>query len=401
MSPLAIPSVATSEAFAQEIEELGRRLRTSTGPRDFQHLRRVEWLGRLCSTLGYALAWLAPNPLSVFLLAQGLTARLTIGHHIGHGAYDRITCIPRRYTRQGFARGWRRYVDWLDWWTPLEWQHLHNGLHHKHLGDDLDPDLLDNDRIRTLPMLLRYLLLAMFAMTWKFSYYALHIRHEWLRRGEERTKPYAFSARHLFDIGNRQVRVLWLRNYLPYIATHFLLVPLLCLPLGLWPVFSMFCNAVLAELAANLQGFIAIRSSHLATDIPLFATRARSKAEFFVRQVLGTVNYHGGSDLLDLLHTWTNYQIEHHLWSDLTMLKYRESRPLVKAICAKYGLPYRQESVWLRFWQTSRIFLGQAKQPLIPGAVAVDDSGEPRAPKSSLSGLGVEQTGGAGCVPRC
>ena len=79
-----------------------------------------------------------------------------------------------------------------------------------------------------------------------------------------------------------------------------------------------------------------------------------------MRQVLGSANYATGSDLGDYAHLWLNYQIEHHLFPDLPMLRYREIQPKVKALCARYGIPYLQEGVFTRAKKMIAVAVGRA-----------------------------------------
>eukprot|EP00619_Florenciella_sp_RCC1007_P005027 CAMPEP_0205924478 /NCGR_PEP_ID=MMETSP1325-20131115/16999_1 /ASSEMBLY_ACC=CAM_ASM_000708 /TAXON_ID=236786 /ORGANISM="Florenciella sp., Strain RCC1007" /LENGTH=59 /DNA_ID=CAMNT_0053292841 /DNA_START=21 /DNA_END=197 /DNA_ORIENTATION=- len=58
-----------------------------------------------------------------------------------------------------------------------------------------------------------------------------------------------------------------------------------------------------------------------------------------------------GTDVVDFIHGWLNYQIEHHLWPDLSMLSYQKAAPLVKDICKRHGVPYVQHNV---FWRLKK-----------------------------------------------
>ena len=51
-------------AFGAELEALHQRLVANISEADFKHLRKIEGWGRLSSFLGYATAWLLPNPIS-------------------------------------------------------------------------------------------------------------------------------------------------------------------------------------------------------------------------------------------------------------------------------------------------------------------------------------------------
>ena len=66
------------------------------------------------------------------------------------------------------------------------------------------------------------------------------------------------------------------------------------------------------------------------------------------------------ADLNDLMHGWLNYQIEHHVWPDLSMLSYQKAAPELRAICEKYGVPYVQESVFKRLKKTADVMVGAA-----------------------------------------
>ena len=112
---------------------------------------------------------------------------------------------------------------------------------------------------------------------------------------------------------------------------------------------------------------------------------ARSRGEAMVRQVIGSANYAVGGDAIDLAHLWLNYQIEHHIWPDLPMLRYREVQPKVKALCAKYGIPYVQESVLTRVKKMLAIAVGSASMKRAPTEPAQGD----RARRTERVDLGV------------
>ncbi len=359
---MAVPDY---DAFERELTALGQELRAGSGRADILHLRRLERWGRLFCLLGHATAWLAPNPVSVGLLAQGMMARFIIGHHVGHGGYDRVPGVPKRYTKRCFGRGWRRFVDWLDWWGQEDWRYTHNQLHHHHTQAPLDGDIMDAGFVTGQPRWVRYLALAFYTLTWKFTNYAPRMRRERALKdqGAERSEPYVMRLADLIDLADPVVRTLWLRDYLPYIAVRFALPTLLVVPLGSWAIGSMLANLVLAELAHNAHTFVCIRPNHCAPDIPLFTAPFASRREFYLQSVLGTVNYRSGGDVNDFLHGWTNYQVEHHLWPTLPLLQYQRAHPRLVAICAATGVPYREEGVLRRYGKMAKLFMGLQRQP--------------------------------------
>ena len=136
---VALPQI-DHEAFAADISALRRELMADLGPAALAHLRKMERWGRACTLLGYACAWIVPNPIAAMLLALGNVARWTmVTHHVMHRGYDRVPDVPARLTSKSYAIGWRRYLDWLDWMHPAAWAHEHNHLHHFHTGEVEDP----------------------------------------------------------------------------------------------------------------------------------------------------------------------------------------------------------------------------------------------------------------------
>jgi fatty acid desaturase len=118
-------------------------------------------------------------------------------------------------------------------------------------------------------------------------------------------------------------------------------------------------NKLLAEAMTNAHAFLVIGPNHTADDLYRFAFHYDRKDEFYVTQVMGSANYHCGSEVTDYLSIWLNYQIEHHLFPDLPMRQYTRIQPVVKSLCERHGIPYRQESVFRRFGRMLDVAVGK------------------------------------------
>ena len=352
--------------FSAAIDRLKAEAHANIGPADITHLKRIERYGRIATLLGYATAWIIPNPLSAFLLSLGQFTRWLLAHHILHRGYDRVPGIPRRYTSQVFARGWRRYVDWFDWLLPEAWDHEHNILHHYHTGEDGDPDVAERHleflrRLR-IPVFFKYAIVAIVACTWKIIYYApnsLAVMHHDGGRRSKQLSIAVLSVGNVLDFRRPAVRQLWLRCYAPYATWHFVVVPALFLPLGSTAALAVLINKLLAEAITNAHAFLVIGPNHTADDLYRFRFHYRGKEEFYATSVLGSANYRCGPEFVDYMSIWLNYQIEHHLFPDLPMRQYCLIQPRVKAACLEFGLPYRQESVFRRFGRMLDICVGK------------------------------------------
>jgi fatty acid desaturase len=359
-------SALDAKGFSAEVEALRREAFATLGSQDLAHLVRTERVGRLASLVGYLTAWIAPNPISAFCLSLGICTRWLMAHHILHKGYDRVPGVPARYTSKYFARGWRRFIDWFDWIHPTAWDHEHNTLHHYNTGEEADPDVVERylEYLRALkiPYFVKRTFIALTAMTWKFTYYAPNttsVLDPTFRKRLRHEHIGFISFKNIFDFRNKSVRALWARCYLPYASFNFVLVPLLFSPLGEWAVLSVFLNRLLAEVFANVHSFLVVAPNHSADDLYRFDFHYQGKEQFYVTQVLGSANYHCGTEFTDYMSIWLNYQIEHHLFPDLPMTKYREIQPKVEALCEKYGLPYVQESIWKRVGRLVDVCIGK------------------------------------------
>lgn len=381
-TPAAVdPTAIDLDALEADLNALRDRLRAEAGPDDAAHLRKMRWWNRACFALGYGTAWIAPNPISAFFISTGTFTRWAMmGHHVLHRGYDKVPDMPTHLTSKGFARGWRRWIDWPDWMHPDTWRHEHNTLHHYKLGEVADPDQPEHNleflRQSRLPRPLRYLALLVFSLFWKIYYYPTNSEATaYAHRQTKAKQPYTrrWVLHHALWMPTHAIgRAVWLRSWLPYAVYRFGVIPLVFLGLGSlfdigWLAYSaVLINSLIAELMTNVHGFITIVTNHAGADLYRFERPIANRGEFYLRQIVGSTNFRCGGDLNDFMHGWLNYQIEHHLWPDMSMLQYRKAQPEVQAICARHGVPYVQESVWRRLGKLLAILAGDASMKWWP-----------------------------------
>lgn len=356
------PSRIDCEAFYRDVRALRDEIDAALGPEDAVHLRKMERWGRACTAVGLLAAGFGPNPVAAVGLALGKTCRWMLMHHVGHRGYDRAPGAPPRHASKVFARGKRRFIDWPDWMLPAAWVYEHNVLHHAFTSEPRDPDLLERNlerfRASALPEFVKKAVLAAFSVAWKPAYYAPATMRTWVHRREG-----ASTEPHRLPTPWREV---FLRCYFPYGVLNFILLPALFLPFGPVVSASVFCNLLLAEALTNLHTFCIVGPNHAGDDLYAFDGRAPTKAEACVRQVAASVNYRTGTDAVDFLQAWLNYQIEHHVWPDLTLLQYRYAQPRLKALCAKHGVPYLQEPLPKRLGKFLAVLTGNARMRAWP-----------------------------------
>ena len=335
-------------ALKEDIENLRKELVSLQGRKDLDHFSHIISISNISMFVGIATLWLPwyyvfPS----ILLSTSICARFTIiGHGTLHGGYD--TYNDSIYNRFKFGTGsfQRRFKDWFDWMLPEAWAFYHNKHHHYNLGTTADPDvqedLLDKLRNGKEPLILKYIQLIFLFSIYKWRWlaptsYKLYDTKKTVKTDEEGKKqPYLAK---LFDFDNWSTGTVYVM--LPYFSFTFVLLP------GAWGLassllfgsgFNIYRNAltnvILAEILTNIHSLVIIAPNHCGNDVYRFSTPCIPlSGEFYLRQIIGSVNYTSGSDLSDYLQGFLNYQIEHHLFPNLTLLSYRRAMPKVKQIC--------------------------------------------------------------------
>ena len=370
----------------KDIENIKKEIKVTY--EDFEHLLKLEKWGKIATYSGFALIALVSvlnsydsalslfdfwffGILGAFLIGVGNVSRWSnVTHPILHGAYDKVEGIPHRYTKAGFAAGKRRYIDWLDWIKPDAWVYEHNIMHHYHLGEYDDPDNVEKNlewlHKKNIPMWMKYAIVYLFASVWKIAYYAPNTLRI-LQNKDNKTINNPRGQKYSFSPFTQKGRELWREYILPYGLFQFVFLPLLFLPFGPNAALTAFGFLLLGEVFANLHSFLVIVPNHSAEDIYQFETPHKSQGEYYLRQIMGSVNYNTGTDLIDFLHGFLNYQIEHHLFPNMPSSYYQKMQPVVKEICKKHNLEYRQESVFKRFLMTLDLMVGKTKVLRVEG----------------------------------
>lgn len=244
-------------------------------------------------------------------------------------------------------------MDWLDWMLPEAWNVEHNNLHHYKLGEQGDPDLVERnfEPLRSKPrtpmgMVSKYAQALGVALIWKWFYYAPNTLKE-LEKSKLKKTGEEGAWTHLGDKpatikevaagmakGNMGMANDLMKCLAPYAAMMFLVIPgASWLLFGAQAAKTALISTFFAEILTNIHSFVVIATNHVGDDIYKFDTPVRPRSdEFYLRAVIGSTNFHTGCDFgkpgslkadsVDFSQGWLNYQIEHHMFPDLSMLQY-------------------------------------------------------------------------------
>ena len=232
-------------------------------------------------------------------------------------------------------------------------------------------------RTGNLPMIFRYGQVIGLALIWKWFYYAPNTMKEMYARREREAEKNGEKMENPFKTGELPSTVATvvggaakgnfgalfetMKCFAPYAIFSFGVLPAVGYAVGgAQMATAVFLTSFLADLMTNVHSFIIIATNHVGDDIYRFETETKPRSDdFYLRAVIGSANFRTGGDLNDFFHGWLNYQIEHHMFPDISMKSYQKAQPKIKAICEKHGVPYVQESVWKRLVQLTDVMIGK------------------------------------------
>jgi fatty acid desaturase len=332
---------ADIEALGRELDEIRRDVEESLGAKDAAYIQRTIRLQRLLEVVGRVLlhTWRTNAGTAVGATTLGVAKsieNMELGHNVLHGQWDWMNDPEIHSTT------W----EWDQVGPSSQWQEAHNHVHHTYtnivgMDDDVGFGIIRVTRdqpwrpIHLLQPLQNILLAATFE--WGIAIHDLEVP----RPGDQRAP---FFKRP-------QTRAL-ITKIARQLAKDYLFFP--ALGGGRWRRI-LLGNAV-ANLIRNVWAYVVIFCGHFPDGAEKFtaADRAKeSRAEWYLRQMLGTANFRAGRTLAFLSGNLC-YQIEHHLFPDLPSNRYADVAVRVQELCAKYDLPYTTGSLLKQYLLTLR-----------------------------------------------
>jgi len=358
----------------EEVEQLGRELdairaeiEESRNADDAAYINRMIKVQRGLATAG-RLALLAgvhhkrtakPAMLAgaSLLGVAKILENMEIGHNVMHGQWDWMN-DPEIH-----SSNW----EWDTAQPAEQWKHSHNYVHHQFtnvLGHDNDIGygvLRMAREQKWHPFNLGqpvYNALLASLFQWGVALHDLDI--ERIRKGEKDPKEMKRQLRQIVRKGRNQI----LKDYVVYPA----------LAGRQWKK-VVAANAT-ANVARNLWSYVIIFCGHFPDGAMHFTEEEledETRAEWYLRQMLGSANFEGGP-LLHIMSGNLGFQIEHHLFPDLPSNRYAEISVKVRALCDKYDLPYTIGPLHRQYGQALRTII---KLSLPNGMTASDDPAPP------------------------
>ncbi|MBZ5735830.1 acyl-CoA desaturase [Nocardioides sp. TRM66260-LWL] len=339
---------ADVEAIGRELDALRERVERSRGAKDAAYIRRViraqRWMAA-SARIGMIVA--APldkryrRPLqaasAVSLGLAKILENMEIGHNVMHGQWDWMN-DPEIHSST-----W----EWDTGQPAEQWKHSHNYIHHQFtnvLGYDNDIGYgvlrMAREQRWTPANLGQPVYNALLATLFQWGV-ALHdLDLDAIRHGKKDPEEMRRQLAQIVRKGRHQL----VKDYVLY-------------PALTGPRWKETIRAnVAANLMRNVWAYLIIFCGHFPDGALHFTEdelEDETRAEWYLRQILGTANFEGGP-LLHLMSGNLGYQIEHHLFPDLVSNRYAEIAPEVRALCEKYELPYTTGPLHRQYGQVLR-----------------------------------------------
>jgi NADPH-dependent stearoyl-CoA 9-desaturase len=396
-SPLAQLSEEQIEEIGREFDAIHDEVYSDLGDRDRRYIVAMIELHRRLAVLGRVLLLASRfKPLWVAGTAAQSSAKILenmeIGHNVLHGQWDWMN-DPYIHSST-----W----DWDTASTAESWKHSHNYIHHTYtniLGKDKD---LGYEIMRIDPhqkwhpvYLLQPFYNALLTLLFEWGVAVHDLDLEAIRRGEKKRDEVIKDLKGIAGKARAQI----VKDYIawPLIsalaagaaetavdaargrltgpasrrgrlkaaikrrgrasnADRALALAETAARNGARTYKTTLMANVTSNLIRNVWAHAIIFCGHFPDQTYTFTqeeTEDESRGAFYVRQLTGAANIEGGP-MFHIASGNLGYQVEHHLFPDMPSTRYAEIAPRVKAICARYGLPYNSGPFLQQWWQVHR-----------------------------------------------
>ncbi len=331
--------------FGAELDALRARTVADLGERDARYIRKIQAAVRWTEVAGRGLlmlgaflpqAWLIGCWIAGALIlgASKILDNMELGHNVMHGQFDWM----------GDPQLQGKTFEWDIVGTSDSWRKTHNFKHHTYTNVHGMDDDLGYGVLRVFPeqpwspgRLGQPLYALIFALLFQWGVAIQDLRVGRYFLGRVTGKQLGEQARPVL----RKIRRQLIKDYLIW--------PLLAGPGFL----TVFTGNLVANGLRNLWTYMIIFCGHFTTEVHTFpksVVKNETRPQWYVRQILGSSNL-AGSKLLDIMSGNLSHQIEHHLFPDVPANRYAEMGGEVKALCARYKVPYNTGSLARQFGQ--------------------------------------------------
>ncbi|MCS4489475.1 acyl-CoA desaturase [Corynebacterium sp. ES2794-CONJ1] len=331
--------------IGHKFDSVKKDIMSDLGPKDAAYIKRLIRIQRGLEVAGrISLLFPRKKPLwwagTTMLTVSKILENLEIGHNVLHGQWDWMNDPEIHSTT------W----EWDIVCPSSQWRHAHNYIHHTYtnvlgMDNDVGYGVLRVTRDRAWSPLFAFqpvintVLASLFQ--WAVGYYDVELGRYFTKRA-----TWA-DVKDKFWETTRKAGRHNVRDYILYPALS-------------GPGYKQSIKAALvANGIRNIWAYAVIFCGHFPDEAETFTKeqfRNEDHNQWYLRQMLGSANFHGGK-VLTVMSGNLNYQVEHHLFPDMPSNRLAEASLKVREICQEYQLPYNVDSFAAQLFKVQKTLL--------------------------------------------
>ncbi len=280
---------------------------------------------------------------------------LSIMHDANHGAYSSNKNVNL----------WMGYSVNLIGANAALWKIQHNVLHHTYTNiHEADEDIDVPMFLRFSPHQKRYWI-HRFQHLYVWFFYGISTL-TWVTF-RDFTQLARFKKKGLISEKKAKKELLQIIGWKLLYFSYILVLPMLILPVSPWMVlFFFFCMHFVTGLTLSLI----FQTAHVmpTSDFPLPNEEGSMESNWAVHQLATTTNFSPRSKIFSWLIGGLNYQVEHHLFSNICHIHYKDISKIVSKTASEFNIPYySQRNFVLAVWSHIKMLHALGRAELVPG----------------------------------
>jgi linoleoyl-CoA desaturase len=265
-----------------------------------------------------------------FIMGLGMSGLgMVTMHDANHGSFSKHRWVNRFFGNSMYLLGG----------YPPNWRYQHNTLHHGftniegHDEDIAPPGILRFSPHRPLKRIHRY----QYIYAWLF--YSLMSISWIIAKDFKRFKKYKEMGAKLSS--KRKYNSLLVNIIISKVVYYsvFMIIPLLTIPVTWYWIVVGF---LIMHFTSGLVLSSIFQTAHVvpSSEYPVPDGNGNLDKNWAVHQLYTTTDYSPKSRIFSWLIGGLNYQVEHHLFPNISHIHYRNISKIVQSKAKEYGLPY-------------------------------------------------------------
>lgn len=258
-------------------------------------------------------------------------------HDAVHGAYSKKSSLNKLFGNTIYLLGG----------FPHNWKMQHNTMHHGYTNiDGYDEDINPGSFLRFSPHKpLKKFHKYQHIYAW-FLYGLMTL--SWITRKDfKQLRGYQKKGLSLGNNNSYKQLFIKLSIAKALYYTFMLIIPLVFMPFAWYWVLLFF---VVAHFISGLIMAVVFQTAHVVPSsvFPLPNKEGNMENDWAVHQVYTTADFAPKNKILSWLIGGLNYQIEHHLFPNISHVHYPGLAKIVRSTTEKFGLPYHVQKSFIR-----------------------------------------------------